>query len=679
MKFGINCVMKPWEWNGSALWRLSRMIALLSMAGVVSAAEIPLGKITELGIPVRGVGWVRLHPGALPDGSPSLLISMGQHASGLFVLDVDLETGHCRQFGANWDEAALASASYRSPRTGILYVGSAYAGHLHRYDPAHPDKGLVDLGPVDPELATFPTGIAEGPDGKIYVGAYPGAALSVFDPATETWTRHGRMDEVDKYYRVVVGDDGTIAGQIYSTHWHIVIFDPESGTPKRVGPSIAEPTKAKLKFHFYKGTDGLLYLDSFDGAFRIQGVEAKPIDTAELPPEMPGIEAAYANGYQALPALADGRTVEWADPDSIEFRELRLKTPGGADEDEILQLDWQGGGSELWTVHLGPDGRIYGSSMLPERFFSIDRDGQNSVDHGQVSRSLGEGYSMVNFDSGIMAIASYPKSRISLYDPRLPYRFGTGPGSNPLDIGRVDDVGDRPHASVTTPDGRLWVASAPEYGLIGGTLSWLDPKTLARGSHRDIVTDCTPFSMLWLPELERLLVGFIVEPGTGRATRAKRGGYALWDPETDQATYIGDFGDADLAGAVSLAPGPNGLVYAISGRNPRLITHYNAVPAPSRLLLLDPAEKTVIATAEIPASWGPMPFESANTLRIDSDGTLYGTTSQTVFRITPGTVEITPVAKITDGDASVIGPIYDGELFFATIYRLRKLQLGKED
>ncbi len=632
-------------------------------------------RIEELGIPVRGVGWVRLHPGTGPDGEPSLLISMAQHKDGAFVLDVDLATGHCRQFNIGRDEAALVPSSFRSPRTGILYLASAYTGHLHRYDPAHPERGLEDLGPVDPEFATFPTGIAEGPDGRLYIGAYPGACLSVFDPATATWTRHGRMDEVDKYYYPLVGDDGTVAGQIKSTHWRIVAFDPTTGQPHRVGPHVAEPTANPPRYHFFKGTDGFLYLDSFDGAFRIQGTDAHPVERATLPPEEPAVEAAYGHGYQIQPLLPDGRIVEWADPDDIDFRRLRLRDPADPSRDTELTLDWRGSGSELWTLHHGPDGRLYGSSMLPERFFSADADGRNSIDHGRASLSLGEAYSMANLPNGLLAIASYPKSRISLYDPSLPYRFGTSPGANPLDIGSTDKVGDRPHAMAVTPNGRLWIASAPQYGLIGGTLAWLNPHTLERGSHRHIIEDCSPFTLLWLPELERLLVGFIIEPGTGRAARATRGGYALWDPVSDEATYLGDFDDPELAGVVSLAPGPDGLVYAISGRNPRLITHYDAEPAPSRLLLLDPATQSVVAAAPIPDSFGPMPFESAHTLRYDSDGTLYGTTSQTVFRIRPGTIEFEEVARFADGDATVIGSIRDGWLYFASITRLRRLQL----
>jgi hypothetical protein len=56
--------------------------------------------VRDLGIPVKGVSWTRLHPGKTADGRASLLISMGQNNGGLFVLDVDLATGRCRQFAA---------------------------------------------------------------------------------------------------------------------------------------------------------------------------------------------------------------------------------------------------------------------------------------------------------------------------------------------------------------------------------------------------------------------------------------------------------------------------------------------------------------------------------------------------------------------------------------------------
>lgn len=630
--------------------------------------------IHELGTPAKGISTQRLHPGALPDGTPSLLMSAGQNNTGIFVADIDLATGKCTQYSANWDEAAHVTTSMRSRRNGILYLGSGYSGHLHRYDPMHPERGLEDLGPLDPELATFPTGIDEAPDGSIWIGAYPGASLSRYDPATGEFTRYGRMVEDDKYYYPLCGVDGTIAGKVRSVTFRVVVFDPETDEKREVGPRLEKPKINPKKFHFYKGTDGLLYLDSYAGAFRISGMEAIEIDATELPGEMVGVQSTKRNVYQVMPTLPDGREVSYLDADTFEYRTLLLHDPSGAQEDEVLHLDWQGAGTEIWTLHLGPDERIYGTSMLPNRFFRSDLDGGDMMDFGQVSLSNGEGYSMANYD-GKIAILNYPNSRISLYDPALPYQFGTGPGSNPLDVGRINNVTTRPHITFLAPDGKLWVGAAPDYGLYGGTLSWFDPATMARKSYRHILEDCTPFDIEWIPELDRLLVGFITEPGTGAPVRAERGGFAIWDPVKEQADYVGNFDFEGLDGICSLLPVGNGLFYALSGRNPRLVVHYNAQPAPTRLLLIDPMKRRVVDSAVIPESYGPLPFESGNTLRMDSDGQIYGATSQTVFRITPGTCEITPLHNITDGDATVIGPAHKGMLYFGSMWRLRALEL----
>lgn len=654
--------------------RIVTAVALLSTLAPILAASA-IGKIRELGIPVRGIGWVRLHPGQLPNGKPSLLASMGQNNPGLFVIDIDLETGHCRQFNTELPKAYYPSTSMRSLRTGILWVGSAYTGHLHRYDPMHPERGLEDLGAIDPELVTFPTGIAEDANGMIYIGGYPGAALTRFDPSTGEFERFGRLDMTDKYLYPQIGDDGTIVAQVKNTRYQLIAFDPVTGQHIEIGPVLREPHANKDKsFEFIKAVDGHLYLKSFAGNFRLQGMEAVPVES--VPDRKPGVYATYRtkSGYQETQPLPDGTIATFADQDTFEFRRVLLK-PGetGAYSREIT-LDWTGGGTEIWTIHLGPDGRLYGSSMLPERLFRCDLDGTNSIDFGQCSIANGEGYSMANYD-GNLAIASYPGSRVSLFDPERPYQFGTGPGSNPLDIGRIDGVGNRPHAMIATPDGKLWLGSAPDYGLYGGTLSWFDTRTALRGSHRDIIKDCTPFTLLWLPELQRILVGFNVEVGTGAPSRADRGGFALWNPVTDKADYIGDFDDPELADVCSLVPAGNGRVYAISGRNPRLITHYDAQPAPSRLLLINPRTRKVEAAQLLPDDYGAIPFETGNILRTDDDGEVYGLTSTTVFRVKPGTVDTERITTIADGEVTVVGPVKDGVFYFGSLWRLRSVNV----
>lgn len=70
---------------------------------------------------------------------------------------------------------------------------------------------------------------------------------------------------------------------------------------------------------------------------------------------------------------------------------------------------------------------------------------------------------------------------------------------------------------------------------MGGTLSWFDPKTALRKTYHDIMTDCTPFTLLWLPEIDRLLIGFNIESRTGAPVRAERGGFGIWNPKEEQA------------------------------------------------------------------------------------------------------------------------------------------------
>ena len=86
----------------SDAWRLGRRMksafafALLLLGAAMGNGAEPV--VRDLGIPVKGVSWVRLHPGQTADGKPSLLASMSQNNGGLFVVDIDFATGHCRQF-----------------------------------------------------------------------------------------------------------------------------------------------------------------------------------------------------------------------------------------------------------------------------------------------------------------------------------------------------------------------------------------------------------------------------------------------------------------------------------------------------------------------------------------------------------------------------------------------------
>lgn len=629
----------------------------------------------EIGIPVKGVNWIRLHPGATADGRASLIGSMGQNNGGLMVIDIDLATGKCRQFNSASPGADYPISAMRSLRTGILWFGTAWDGHLHRFDPAQPERGIEDLGAIHPGQATFPTGIQEAPDGTLWIGAYPGCSLTCFDPASGGFTRYGQLDDTDKYLYPLCGDDGTIAAQTKTTRYRLVMFDRTTGTHRPVGPVLDEPNNHARRWIFFKGTDGLLYLDSDMGKFRLQGMTATPVET--VPPEMPGIHATYKHGYQADVTMPGGWRAAYAEENGAP-RKLALTNTAPSVPTRHLELDWVGGGTQIFMIGLGPDRRIYGSSILPEHIFRCETDGSGLVNLGQCNLALGEAYSMTGYGDGLIAFASYPAARLSLYDPKLPYRFGTGPGSNPLDIGPLDaaEISYRPHAMISTPDGRLWIGGAPNYGLRGGPLGWYDPKTATRGLHREVIPDTSPNCLLWLPELKQLLIGLGTEPGSGVSVQRAAGAFALWDTTADKLAHAGDYSLPHLAEVCSLVPaGRDGLVYALSARPNYMVKDYGAQPAPIQVALVDPARRCVIASAAVPAAMGNLPEFSADSLRRAEDGGIYLVLAGGVCLVDPATCAVTSIWQMPEEKIDVTGPIVGRRLFFASAWKLRCVDL----
>ncbi len=662
-----------------------RLFGLLCLSLASLFATEPV--VRDLGVPIKAVNWVRLHPGRGPDGKASLLASMGQNNGGLFVLDIDLATGHCRQFNAPGSKQQYPTASFRSTRTGVLYLGSHTDGHLLRYDPAHSDRGLEDLGAIDGDHATFPTGITETPDGLIWIGGYPDCSLTRFDPATSQFTHFGMMDPTDKYLYPLCGADGTLAALTRVVHPHLVVIDPKTGVHQTVGP-VTSPEDKSQRLLFYKGLDGALYLETQAGNFRVRGDRLEPV--AYVPSPLPPF---YAAGSQAIPfrdalPMPDGTVAMWDDGDdgAGTFRKIRLTSTNPTVAPRVIPLDWHGDGSNLFVLHLGSDGNIYGSSFLPEHIFRCAPDGSGMINLGRCSLMLGEAYTIGNFSDGTMVFGSYPHANISLYDPRRPWRFGADADGNPRDIGRLDEVGIRPIGMaiappLVKPDGttvheRMWAANLPDYGTWGGTLTWLDPKTLASGSHRNLIPDCSPFSLLWLPGLKQLLVGMSIEGGTGTRSKAQHGAFILWDPVNDRPLYTGDFGLKNMPDVIALAPADHGRVYALLGHTRYTADQLGAAAAgATRVALIDPATHTVIAETPLPAEFGRMPEQVQFSLFRGPDAT-YGITEHVLYRVKPGTCDLEIVWRAPAGDQlDISGPWIGKTLYFATGWRLRTLTL----
>lgn len=600
----------------------------------------PASLMRDLGVPVRSVCWVQLIAGVDAQDKPALYATMGQNAEPLFILQIDPTTGTFSQYSVGLQSAQFPTAAKWSESEKCLYVGSAYAGHLHRFDPR--TSAFEDLGAINPPGDTFPCRIDEGPDGTIWIGCYGTAGLTSLDSKTGSFTRYGRMDDVDMYFYPLVGEDGTVAGLVQMTKPHVVVLDPDSGRHKPVGPVIDTDARSG-EIDLIKGADGRLYIVSTEGNFRIDGLEVVPVDSAPQPrPE---------------PTLPDASSFRFADADSFEHRQLEITSADGAKR--TFHLDWKGAGTNIFLIHEGPDGCVCGSTILPLRLFRYDRESDEMSDLGQCSLSGGEVYSAGDLD-GRLYLCSYPQARLSVYDPTRPFRFGTDEGANPRDLGRMDDVSYRPVVMVAGPLGRVWTGSYPDYGMWGGPLAWYDPKTGEFGSCRHVLKDQSVCSLAWLEGLGLIAGGTSIQGGTGTLPRADCAGVFLWDPQGSKKVWDSNFG-LPIYSVMDLRTLMGSLAYAV-------LTLRDGEETRNELVLIDFDRGALLSRSELPDDAIHL------SLRRTPEGRIYGSTRSAFYQVEPGTTTIKLL--VSEGlDISVPGPVVADTFYFATGHVLRALTI----
>jgi len=586
-------------------------------------------QIHEIGVPVRSVNWVQSHYGHNKIGKPCIYVIMGQQADNLFVLQIDPETGIFRQFVADVPESNYPTATFMS-RTDRLYIGGAYSGHLFCFDPEA--DSLIDFGAINPDNASFPCRIDEDEDGVIWIGSYGTADLTGYNPKTGQFSRCGRMDDVDMYNYPLVNDDGNIACLIRMTQPHVIVFNPKTGEKKTVGPVTL---KGQDTIDLRRCDDGKLYIDSSIGKFRIDDAEAVPVDT-------------IPNPMAVNRSLPDGSTFTFTDSDQYIFRKVEIhKTDGKV---KSFDLNYEASGSDIFYNHAGPDGCLYGSSILPLHLFCYNPESNELVDQGKCSNAVGEAYSMANLN-GKIYISSYPGATISEYDPSKPYHFGIQPDDNPRDLGRIDDISYRPRSTLAGPLGCIWTASIPDYGLWGGPLSYYDPQTGEKKAYYNICGDASCYTLAHLPDQELIAVGTTIYGGSGTQPKVDQSTLFLWDYKAENKVWEGTL-DLPVSAFSALLTGVDGKIYGtVTGKTP------------SELFIFDPESQKFTDRLAIP-SGHPLDLGLQN----GPDGKIYGFTSSCIYRLDPQNLNI---EIIVNGEFGIAGPIIDKNIYFSIGHRLK--------
>jgi hypothetical protein len=242
--------------------------------------------------------------------------------------------------------------------------------------------------------------------------------------------------------------------------------------------------------------------------------------------------------------------------------------------------------------------------------------------------------------AGKLWLACYGGAEITVYDPAVPGEWPANP-RHVLDIGEEQM---RPQGLVS--DGRhLWTATSAKYGLLGGALARIDPKTETVKVWRNLAPDHNPTGVVVDAPGRRVYAGTTVNADQGSAPPAPLPAVVIaFDMDREAPAWIARPAPDAQAMRVLALPEP-GLV---------MVAAWPGYPA--EILLLDAATGSLQRKfdSKLPPEW------KGESFLVGGDDKLYVACDQGLFRYD---LERGPGEKVLDGP--VLNPVVRGtDLFF---------------
>ena len=616
-------------------------LAPLLCVGVLARAQAPsrqnasgfdlLGRYRALG----GLMATTVAPGPTP-GSERLYASYLYADNTLDVIAINPANGAAEVFH-NPVPGEYGARNIAVGPDGDVYLGSLPHAHFLRVDRLH--HRLVDLGRPRPS-EEYIWDVAFGADHRLYGVTYPGCRLVRYDPATHKLGDLGRMDPTEKYGRwIVAGKDGFLYIGIGTAKANIAVFNVKTGELREVLPRDDQVVGTPKP---YIGVDQKAYATLGDRLFQLDGFSIR-----ELPPSA-AVKPVNAD------TLKDGRTLAISESGGA----LTITQPA-TQKRTTIQISYKGEDLQIFRIRFGPDGVLYGSSILPIHFLEAD------LAHRQVQQlgDLGGGeiYSFLPHAGRLFMGAYSGLAPLMSYLPGQPFK--PAPGGNPT---LVDYPGSdhawRPQAMIQGPDGLVYVGATAGYGQLEGPLLSWDGSAGAVHLHNNIVHDQSVVSLaVW----KQFIVGGTTTTGGGGSHPTQTDARLfLWDTKTHAKAFdIIPVAGADLITDLITAPG--GLVYGIAVSHGGIGVSQEA----HTLFAFDPKTRSILSRQ-------PLPFHDVvyNSVGLLPDSTIVGLAEEGIFTIDQATHQARLIApspvKITGGF-----DLRDGAVYFISnseIYRYRK-------
>ncbi len=581
------------------------------------------GQFEDLGVPVVKAGLMGAIVGPDANGEDTLLyFNFNQSGGPLFLVQVNPRTGEARQFGAPPGNPG-AWAFIVGPDKRI-YLGTWDGGHILRFDPRAPEKGIELVGKPS-QTESYLWNFTIGPDRKLYACTYPNAKLVSYDPFTGEMEDLGRLDPEEKYSQwMATGPDGWVYTGIGTVRAQVVGYNPATGERRGILPEDQRPAGSG---QVYLGKDGLPYARLGGQWYRLAGGLGTPIPESDWPGSPPRM-------------TADGKVLAAADLDgnyTLVDNATGEKTEG--------HFDYKGDGSPVFVVGAGPGGVIYGSTAMPLELFAYDPATGETTNPGNPTNVGGEIYSFATWHN-LLYMCAYPGSAMSRYDPGKPWNKGDTPDHNPYCIGNLGDGHLRPRAMIVGPGDKLYVGSYPPYGQWGGAMAVFDPRTnQVVENYRGIIEDQAIAALAYDPETGLIFGGSSIYGGGGTTPKADHARFFVWDPAGKRKlAQLSPSQDADTIVALAVA---RGKVFIATSGSPALVVY-------------DIASRSIVHRGEIPQ--GRVHDIS---LQLHTDGLIYGLAGNSLITVSPETCEVREFAR-SPVDISCGWALTDTGLYFGS-------------
>lgn len=543
---------------------------------------------------------------------------------------------------------------------GKCYVGSYSLGHLFQYTPGQ--STITDLG-VAVSGDTFIWDLQPGLSGKVYGGTSMNAAFFKYQPGYG-FTQFGPKPVVagESYVRSLAYDsvNAILYGGVGS-HANLVRYDCNSYQLDQILPSQYSSQEfvynlnyinQKLFVMLSPSNKTLVLSISEDSNHNVTTVidcEIPLMGSLGVSPEINGKVYYTASGrlyyYDFAtksygPVMSGGSQV-LSPINPCEYSALTLTDqtnyPGTSmvgiqsvsGQAKIFKYNPQTGNSSISTLSLpeipikiqsfasGYDGKIYSSGYI---------SGGTGV-YSPMFSDLNAQYKGIGQCEGMKAIGNklymgvYPGAYIYEYDYTQPWSIGT----NPKLIFNLSSYGqDRPFG-VAGGDGKVFIGTVPQYGILGGALAIYDTATQNLTVTNDLINDQSIITLAYLNG--KVYGGTSIYGGLGINPTQTSGKFFVYDIATGTKTEFTPVAGAQAV--TSVIVGPDNKIWGFAEGN---------------LFIYNPATGTI----EYNQSKFPEVNYTSNTwydarMLIGKDGYIYGTIHGKLFKIDPSTKVITTI------------------------------------